>query len=197
MGFRDKLIEFRVKFWDAITPKKRHYFLEKAGIKEYPDSHWGGGNSFRGWKNAIRQTIRSWKYGINPRDCWDLDDTFYRWLYEQLCMLLKDTNADLDNKNWVKYEHKGKEYSEREYIEYLKSLCLEMINFDECEGCSDLKYHSEPVPGTEGHLRIVWDSTDEEREINRNQILKNLEYHKSLMRELFDVFYELMPTLWW
>ena len=189
-----KFYELRRKFWDAITPKKKHPYLDKAGITTYPDNHWGGGMNFKGWKNALRQRRRARKYGFDPRDCWDLDDTFYLWLYEHLCLLLDDTNADL---TWRTFEHNGKTYTEGEYIEYLKKLCLDMINFDEFKGCPDLEWHTEPDPDYKDYNRIVWDNTEEELEANRVQSKKNYEEKEALRKELIDVFYELMPSLWW
>ena len=172
----------------------RHKWLEEAGINSYPDNHWGGIISFRDLKNLLRSKRKKRKTGVDPRDCWDLDSTFYLWLYEHLCQLLNDTNADL---TWRKYTHNEKEYTEEEYIEYLKKLCLDMINFDEFEDCPDLKWHTEQDPDYKGSRILKFDNSEEELEKHRNQCKKNYERMESLRKELCDVFCELLPALWW
>lgn len=172
----------------------KHFYLERAGIHCYPDNNWGNIHSFRSLLNVLKQRRREKKLSINPRDCWSLDDTFYLWLYEHLCLLLDDTNADL---TWHKFKHNDKEYTEEEYIEYLKSLCLDMINFDEFKDCPDINWDIVNSEGEKEYRTLEF--LDEEKKLGefREQSKKNYENQEALRKELCSVFCELLPHLWW
>lgn len=169
----------------------KHLWLEKAGIHYYPDNHWGG-KSFKDLKAASAAKREKRRTGVDPRDCWNLDGTFYMWLYEHLCQLLKDTNADL---TWQKFQHNDKEYTEGEYIEYLKKLLLDMINFDEFKDVPDLPH--EFKKDENGNRHYVCTASEELLKEFRNITKRNGKEYNRLRKEICDVFYELLPALWW
>lgn len=174
----------------------KHLYLEKAGISAYPENHWGGIDSYKPvacLRNLWRSKKEKRKTGVDPRDCWDLDTTFYLWLYEHLCQLLKDTNADL---TWQKFQHNDKEYTEEEYIEYLKKLLLDIINFDEYKNCPKFP-PDEYRENDDGTTTVICTASEELKEEFRNTCAKNNKECEELRKEICDVFYELLPALWW
>lgn len=171
----------------------KHKWLEEAGIHDYPDNHWGGIRSIKDFRSILRSKREKRKTGVDPRDCWNLDGAFYTWLYEHLCQLLKDTNANL---TWQKYQHKDKEYTEGEYIEYLKKLLLDMINFDEFKNVPELP-PDRFEKNEDGTITSICTATEEQLEEFRKIHKKNCSECEKLRREIFDVFYELLPALWW
>lgn len=186
--------KFKHWFWTLLTPQKKHYYLDKAKIKSYPDKNFDGSFNFKDMRRACKQRRRARKYGFDPRDCYDLDTTFYLWLYEHLCCLLDDTTTDL---TYVKFNRNNKEYTEGEYIQYLKQLCLNMIEFDEFKGCPELKMHSVPDEERPGYSTMVLDNSSDEMKLYYKTFNENVEEQKALRKEICDVFYELLPCLWW
>ena len=176
----------------------KHPYLEDIGCHAYPDNHWGGINGYKPFsclRTMIRQRRKARKTKVDPRDCWDLDDAFYCWLYEHLCQLLADTNTDL---TWRTFEHNGKTYTEGEYIEYLKDLCKQMILFDEFEGCPDLDWELvNSKENDKGYSTVEWKNTQEELELHNRIWRENYEKQEAMRKELCDVFCELLPHLWW
>ena len=185
---------FKHWFWTLFTPQKRHYYLDKAKIESYPDNNFGGSYDFKDMRSAWRQKRKARKYGFAPRDCWDLDTTFYLWLYEHLCCLLDDTNTDLTCR---KFHRNGREYTEGEYIQYLKQLCLDMIKFDEFKGCPDLKMRTVPDDEHSGSFTVVFDNPQEELDFHHKKWAENIKEQDTLRKEICNVFCELLPHLWW
>lgn len=178
------------KFFTWLFCKKNPY-LEEIGVTSYPRNHFGGPDNFKQISSCIRNNRIARKTGVDPRDCWELDTTFFEWLYCNLKQLLKDTNCDL---SYRKFKHNGQTYTEGEYIRYLQKLCVEMITFDEFAGCPDLEYHTEKV---EGGSTLVCDSSKEDQELLLKKHEENFKKNEDLRKELCDVFCELLPYLWW
>lgn len=70
-----------------------HKYLEDIGITDGP-YNWRG-DSFK-WRHE-RQV-----YGFDSRECWNLDYTFYLWLYERLMKYLEDAESVVDL-TWTKF----------------------------------------------------------------------------------------------
>ena len=86
-----------------------HKYLEDIGITDGP-YNWRG-DSFK-WRHE-RQV-----YGFDSRECWNLDYTFYLWLYERLMKYLEDAEPVVDL-TWTKVEYNGKTYTQRELIDMM------------------------------------------------------------------------------
>ena len=86
-----------------------HKYLEDIGITDSP-YNWRG-DSFK-WRHE-RQV-----YGFDSRECWNLDYTFYLWLYERLMKYLEDAESVVDL-TWTKVEYNGKTYTQRELIDMM------------------------------------------------------------------------------
>ena len=186
-----RLPKFLSKIFTKLFANEKQPYLTEIGVDSWPGNHWGGVDFFGSISSAIRAKRKKRKYGVDPRNAWELDDAFYRWLYVNLCQLLKDTNADLSYRT---FEHNGQTYTEEEYIRYLQRLCVEMMTFDEFAGCPDLEYHTEKV---EGGCTLVCDSSEEDQELLLKKHRENFEKNEDLRKELCDVFCELLPYLWW
>ena len=44
---------------------------------------------------------------------------------------------------------------------------------------------------------MVFDNPQEEQDLHDKKWKENIEEQEALRREIFDVFYELLPYLWW
>lgn len=87
-----------------------HKYLDDIGVTNTPWS-WRKEDSFK-WRHE-RQV-----YGFDGRECWDLDYTFYLWLYERLMKYLEDAEQIVDL-TWNKFTYKDKEYTQRELIDMM------------------------------------------------------------------------------
>lgn len=60
------------------------------------------------------------------RECWNLDNSFVKWLHEHLVIYLHDASriVDLD---YHTFEHRGKTYTQKQLIEMLIRLTNEFI----------------------------------------------------------------------
>lgn len=170
---------------------KKNKYLEEAGITSYPSNHWGGISSFKALLSSKKYLREMRKTGVDPRECWDMETCLYGWVYSNLCQLLKDTNADLSCREFTFRE---KTYTEEDFINHLKDLCLELLRFDEFEGCPDLYSFQE---NDKGDLILVDNPTEENKEKFMEAYIKNGERYESLRKEFCDVLYELLPHLWW
>ncbi len=64
------------------------------------------------------------------RECWNLDNAFYDWLRERLPVYLKEAGAFV-NLEFYKFDHRGKEYTQKELIEYMIHLLDVIKNEDD------------------------------------------------------------------
>ena len=174
---------------------KKVPYLDEIGVDCYSRNHFGGIDSWGSLQNCIKQNRRTRKLGIDPRDCWDLDTSFFQWLYCELTQLLEDTNCDLTYRS---YEHNGKTYTEGDYIEYLRDLCKQILLFDEFKDCPELDWDIvNAKEGDERYSTIEWKNSQEEWEKFHAKNLENIKECNALEKEVFDVFYELLHALWW
>ena len=170
-------------------------YLDEIGVENYSRNNCGGINNFHELFSHWRNNRIYRKTGVDPRDCWDLDTSFFQWLYCNCKQLLKDTNCDLTYRT---YEHNGKTYTEGEYIEYLIDLCKQVMLFDEFKDCPDIDWETEKVTDPEtGYTTVKFLNSEEELEKFRNQTKLNGLILQKLEKETFDVFYELLHALWW
>lgn len=63
-------------------------------------------------------------YGFDSRETWDLDHTFFIWLYERLRMY-QDTASEIIDLNYHKFTFKGEEFTQGELIDKM----LERLRF--------------------------------------------------------------------
>ena len=186
--------KFINKLLTRLFANEKQPYLKEIGVTSWAGNHFGGIDTFGSLRNAIKCKRTKKKTGIDPRDCWNLDSTFYDWLYTHLCQLLKDTNCDLDCRS---YEHNGKFYTEGEYIEYLKDLCKQVILFDEFKDCPDIDWDIVNSEDSSEYRTVKFNNSEEELAKFREQEKKNHEELTRLEKEIFDVFYELHHSLWW
>lgn len=76
------------------------------------------------WKQKI-------KYGFTSRETWDLDYTFYCWLYERLRMYMDEAKDEVDL-TFHKHYFKGKEYTEEELLNQLINRLKYYFKVSDC-----------------------------------------------------------------
>lgn len=80
------------------------------------------------WLKCRRYQKIQIKDGFNPTETWDLEQSFYQWLYEGLRSYMDYATdvIDLDvDKEWYSLKYKGKWYTQRQLTE----LLLEKLEF--------------------------------------------------------------------
>lgn len=80
------------------------------------------------WLKCRRYQKIQIKDGFNPTETWDLEQSFYQWLYEGLRSYMDYATdvIDLDvDKEWYSLKYKGKWYTQRQLTEIL----LEKLEF--------------------------------------------------------------------
>ena len=179
-----------------FNSKHKHLYLEEIGCSSYPDNLWGGIDPCRPFaclRGMLRYRRRARKTGVNPATCWELDTAFYQWLYENLTQLLHDTNCDLTA---CKFVHNDKTYTEGEYIDYLRDLCVKMINYDELKGCPELNWDISTTQDN-GLKEVRWKNSPEELKLHAKIWKQNIQRHNETREEICAVFCELLSHLWW
>ena len=76
----------------------------------------------RDWLRCRKYQKTQMKEGFNPTETWDLEQSFYQWLYEGLRSYLDCASkvVDLDlNVEWLSLEYQGKTYTQRQLTELL------------------------------------------------------------------------------
>ena len=174
----------------------KHPYLEEIGIHSYPANHFGGiqfPKPFATLCNLRKQKRIKKKTKVDPRDCWELEGSFYMWLYEHLTQYLKDTENFI-NLEYHTFEHNRKTYTQKAYIEYLQNLCKQMLMFDEFKDCPELSFNieSEEDDGT-----VKWNNSEEELKLHGEIWKKNIENNNSMRKELCTVWCDLLPYMWW
>lgn len=82
----------------------------------------------KNWLKCRRYQKIQIKDGFNPAETWDLEQSFYQWLYEGLRSYMDYATdvIDLDvDKEWYSLKYKGKWYTQRQLTEIL----LEKLEF--------------------------------------------------------------------
>lgn len=110
---------------------KHHKYLNEIDVT--PIQHFYKNNSY--FPRKIKDWLRCRKYqriemrdGFNPAETWDLERSFYQWLYEGLRSYMDYASdvIDLDaDKEWYSLKYKGKWYTQRQLTE----LLLEKLEF--------------------------------------------------------------------
>ncbi|MBO5969836.1 MAG: hypothetical protein J6S14_15190 [Clostridia bacterium] len=90
---------------------KRKY-LDKAGATYRPDKI-----RPKHLRTRIRHWIQRRTYGFDDRETWDMDKTFYLWLYEHLMMFNDVTITDLEKSKL--YTYREEEYTVAALIDIL------------------------------------------------------------------------------
>ena len=110
---------------------KRHKYLNEIDVT--PIQHFYKNNSY--FPRKIKDWLRCRKYqriemrdGFNPAETWDLEQSFYQWLYEGLRSYMDYASdvIDLDSdKECYSLKYKDKWYTQRQFTE----LLLEKLEF--------------------------------------------------------------------
>ena len=98
-----------------------HKYLDDIGVTNTP-WNWCKEDSFK-WRHE-RQV-----YGFDSRETWNLDYTFYLWLYEHLMKYLEDAEKVVDL-TWTKVDYNGKTYTQRELIDKMLKRLNAYFNDD-------------------------------------------------------------------
>lgn len=108
-----------------------HKYLKEIGV--IPAQHFYKENSYfpgklRDWFKCRKYQKVQMKDGFNPIDTWDMERSFFQWLYEGLRSYMdyatRVVDLDLDIE-WVSLEYLGKPYTQRQLTE----LLLEKLEF--------------------------------------------------------------------
>ena len=144
-----------------VTPVQYSY-------KEFP----GIFQKIKGWIKCRKYQRAQIRTGFNPAETWDLEQSFYQWLYEGLRSYMdyasKVIDLDLDAK-WLSLEYMGKSYTQRQFIELLLKK-LELVL------CSDVDWQYVPSP---------------------QEILDEYKRHQELGDEIHDMWKILAPRAGW
>ena len=90
----------------GITKGREHWWFDDD---QYPDD--------RVAKWAKEREI----YGFDDRETWDLQTTFYLWLYERL-MKYKESTSGIIDLNFHTFEYRGKKLTQENLIDLLIGL---------------------------------------------------------------------------
>ena len=86
------------------------------------------------WSQQIQE------YGFDDRETWNLDTSFYQWLYERLRMY-KDIGGEVVDLNYHKFDVDGKELTQLQIIDRLLELLPKQIKSDvweETDYCAEI-----------------------------------------------------------
>lgn len=92
----------------------KHKYLESIN-----ESYTRPYNKFLHPRRAIKDYRVYRKTGVYPYECYDLNDTMFKWLYEHVCQYYEDADrvVDLD---YMDFLHLDKRYTMREMLLLLK-----------------------------------------------------------------------------
>ena len=93
-------------------------YLEDIGVK---DTVYNTPTNKSDKRNPIWAEERE-IYGFDERETWNLDHTFYCWLYERLKMYLEKADGVIDL-DFHKFEYEGEELTQRQCIERMIEGC--------------------------------------------------------------------------
>lgn len=152
-----------------------HKYLKEIGVTPVQYSYIE--KEFPGIFQRIKGRIRRRKYqrtqirtGFNPAETWDLERSFYQWLYEGLRSYIDYASEVIDlDAEWIPLEYMGKSYTQRQFIELLLEK-LELVL------CSDVDWQYAPSP---------------------QEILDEYKRHQDLGNEIHDMWKILAPYAGW
>ena len=108
-----------------------HKYLNEIGvtpIQQFYKDNSRFSRKIRDWFRCRKYQKIQMKDGFNPTETWDLEQSFYQWLYEGLRSYMDYATdvIDLDvDKEWYSLKYKGKWYTQRQLTEIL----LEKLEF--------------------------------------------------------------------
>lgn len=113
-----------------------HKYLDDLGVTNCPDNY--------GSKNDKRQKVwkkQRKKYGFDNRELWNLDYTFYLWLYEHVMRFKKVASKviDMSSKDSSVFTYKDKKYTQMQLIDML----IERLEYRLCGKYDDYELSSE------------------------------------------------------
>lgn len=111
-------------------------------------------------------------YGFDERETWDLDGTFYMWLYERLKMYV-EIGGQIVDLNYHKFTFKGKEYTQLELI----NMMLERLEYYFKEDAIDNKM-------------------DEYRKQGMDIVEADKKAYEPVM-EIGEIWAIILPSMWW
>ena len=106
---------------------QRNKYLEDLGIPLVKiGTNFRDDNDDEQWKKEREL------YGFDSRETWSLDKIFVEWLYSHLMMFVKDCDEVIDL-DYYKFEFEGREYSQREAIDYILQACKNYLIWENLE----------------------------------------------------------------
>lgn len=78
------------------------------------------------------------KYGLDSRETWNLDSTFYIWLYEHL-MMYKEKAENIIDLNYYFFEYNGETLTQSQCIDRMIEGCKLFIQHPDTEDKEILK----------------------------------------------------------
>ena len=150
-----------------------HKYLKEIGVtpaqysyKEFPRIF----QRIKGWIKCRKYQRAQIRTGFNPAETWDLEQSFYQWLYEGLRSYMDYAPEIIDlDAGWLSLEYMGKSYTQRQFIELLLGK-LELVL------CSDVDWQYVPSP---------------------QEILAEYKRHKDQENEIQDMWKILAPYVGW
>lgn len=101
-----------------------HKYLDDIGVTSNQDRWWFNDDQYPDDKRLNKWEMEREVYGFDDRETWDLQSSFYLWLYERL-MKYVESASPIVNLEYHKFEYKGKEYTQIEMID----MMLERLKF--------------------------------------------------------------------
>lgn len=144
----------------------KHKYLDDIGV-DY-SWVWNKENSDRDERFEEQQKI----YGFDDRETWNLDGTFYMWLYERLKMYV-EIGGKIVDLNYHKFTFKGKEYTQLEMI----NMMLERLEY----------YFNEDA---------IDDKIDEYKKQGMNILEADQKAYEPVI-EIGEIWAIVLPAMWW
>lgn len=93
-------------------------YLDDIGVTQRPDTWNKDDKRQKEWEEQRRV------YGFDERETWNLDLSFYLWLYERLKLYI-EVCSKVVSLDYHKFEYNGKEYTQRQMID----MMIERLEF--------------------------------------------------------------------
>ena len=124
----EKDSEITIIYFTEHQNKTEHRYLKenKVPLNVLPENYLREDDER---KVSFKET--KYKYGVDPRETWNLNDYFFVWFFERLCMYDK-INIVATNTTAVMLRDKST-ITMQNAIDRLKELCLYFIQYDEME----------------------------------------------------------------
>lgn len=152
----------RIRYFEDIGLKPEQYIMWFE--KEKP-------------KKSVKKATK--ENGVDPRECYNLDESFIYWLYPRLCCFIEDASGVIDL-DYHLITYNGESRTLKLWLNYIKD------RFD-----AYLKFYDDKQ--NENSVLYKWDATKEEK-------AKYFEIERDVHRGVNDavhVFAEILFYLWW